>query len=74
MIIKKGTKLKVSHCRKGKFIGEAAEDFDTETKEFFPIIHLEGEIYKVAGFGSLSSYDYGESVPCKNSFCEIEVL
>ena len=37
MKIKKGTELRVNHCRKGKFIGEATEDFDTDKNEFYPI-------------------------------------
>lgn len=37
MIIKKGTKLRVEHQRKGQFYGEAYEDFDTEKDEWYPI-------------------------------------
>lgn len=37
MKIKSGTKVRVTHKRKGTFTGYAAEDFDTETTEFYPI-------------------------------------
>lgn len=37
MKIKSGTKVRVIHKRKGTFTGYAAEDFDTETTEFYPI-------------------------------------
>ena len=67
MIIKKGTKLYVKHQRKGRFYGEAYEDFDTEKDEWYPIQaaeHIEGE----------SSYwTPGEEVPCRNILTEVSL-
>jgi len=65
MIIKKGTKLRVEHQRKGQFYGEAYEDFDTEKDEWYPIQaaeYVEGE----------SSYwEPGEKIPCRNIFTKV---
>lgn len=67
MKIKSGTKVRVMHKRKGIFTGYAAEDFDTETTEFYPI--------KAAHFvgGISSNWDKGEIIPCRNTLCKIEV-
>lgn len=68
MLVKKGTKLRVAHKRKGTFTGYAAEDFDTETTEFYPI--------KTAQFvsGMANDWEAGESVPCRNTLCTIAIL
>lgn len=68
MKIKSGTKVRVMHKRKGIFTGYAAEDFDTETTEFYQI--------KTAQFvgGMANDWDEGEIVPCRNTLCKIEVL
>lgn len=68
MKIKSGTKVRVIHKRKGTFTGYAAEDFDTEIAEFYPI--------KTAQFvsGMANNWDEGEIIPCRNTLCKIEVL
>lgn len=68
MKIKSGTKVRVTHKRKGTFTGYAAEDFDTEATEFYPI--------KTAQFvsGMANDWEEGEIVPCRNTLCKIEVL
>lgn len=68
MKIKSGTKVRVTHKRKGIFTGYAAEDFDTETTEFYPI----KAVYFVGGISS--NWDEGEIIPCRNTLCKIEVL
>ena len=68
MKIDSGIKVRVTHKRKGIFTGYAAEDFDTETTEFYPI--------KAAHFvgGISNDWDEGVIVPCSNTLCKIEVL
>ena len=66
MQIKKGTKLKVRHSRKGKFLGIAAKDFSTDD-EWYPIKATEST------FGISNGWDSGERIPCRGSLCTIEV-
>lgn len=68
MKIKSGTKVRVTHKRKGTFTGYATEDFDTEATEFYPI--------KTAQFvsGMANDWEEGEIVSCRNTLCKIEVL
>lgn len=65
MIIKAGTKLTVSHRRKGKFEGMAAKDFDTEKTTFYPIRTLE------CVRGMANEWDAGDIIECRNTLCEI---
>lgn len=65
MIIKEGTKLTVSHQRKGKFEGIAAKDFDTEKTTFYPIATLE----YVRGMAN--EWGAGDTIECRNTLCEI---
>ena len=68
MIIKKNTKIKINHQRKGIFDGIATETFDTETTEFFPVSTLK-HIH-----GMSNDYEVGEPVPCRKSLCTIEII
>jgi hypothetical protein len=40
MIIKKNTKLKIEHQRKGNFTGRLLKDFDTEKDEWVTVLAL----------------------------------
>lgn len=65
MIIKEGQKLTVKHRRQGTFEGIATKDFDTEKVEFYPIATLQTVI------GVANEWYEGESIPCRNTLCEI---
>lgn len=65
MIIKKGTKVRVSHQRHGVFEGVATRDFDTDKDEFYPIA-----TYQIV-FGVITTWYPGEIVPCHNTHCTI---
>ena len=69
MKIKEGTLLEVNHSRKGKFVGVAEKDFDTDKTEFYPIELAQEKIVN----GLVNYYGMGSSIPCRNSLCEIEV-
>jgi len=69
MKIKKGTLLNVNHSRKGKFVGIAEKDFDTDKTEFYPIAVAQEK--SVAG--NTNSWGIGNSIPCRNSLCKIEI-
>ena len=69
MKIKKGTLCLIKHSRKGTFYGTAKEDFDTEDREFYPIIV--SEIMGVKGLNE--EWIEGEEIPCRDSLCEIEI-
>ena len=69
MKIKKGTKLKVKHNRKGTFVGIAEKDFDSNTTEFYPICVAEEEILGLSNY-----WQKGDRVPCRASLCTIEII
>ena len=69
MKIKKGTLLKVNHSRKGKFVGIAEKDFDTDKTEFYPIALAQEKIVD----GVANYWGEGSSIPCRNGLCEIEI-
>lgn len=69
MKIKRGTKLQINSCRKGSFKAIAEEDFDTNDT-FYPVSIASGEI--VEGLNHV--WEAGDMIPCRGSFCEIEVL
>lgn len=69
MKIKKGTLLNIRHQRKGRFVGIAREDFDTQTAEFFPITLAHGG---VADHKGLIKWIEGDSIECRASLCSIE--
>lgn len=65
MIIKKGEKIVINSCRKGIFLAEAYEDFDTEITEFYPVITCE----TVKGFSTV--WYKGEKIPCRRGMSKI---
>ncbi|KKK57181.1 hypothetical protein LCGC14_3057100 [marine sediment metagenome] len=71
MKITKGQHLHVDHERKGKFLGIATRDFDTENEEFYPIASAQGEPIEDRAVG----YEWlkGEEVPCRKSLCSISL-
>ena len=69
MEIKKGTLLEVNHSRKGKFVGVAEKDFDTDKTEFYPIALAQEEIVD----GIVNDWGMGSSIPCRNSLCKIKI-
>lgn len=69
MEIKKGTKLKIYHHRHGVFYGIAEKDFDTDSIEFYPI-SLDQDML----CGLSNDWVRGDSVPCRNTLCELEIL
>lgn len=70
MIVKKGTLLGINHCRKGGFKGIAKEDFDTETREFYPIVVAPQNF--VSGINT--EWEQGEEIPCRKNLCKIKIL
>ena len=72
MKVNKGTLLDVNHSRKGKFVGIAIRNFDTESETFYPIALAEN---KVIGAMSSMNDDWveGDEIPCRNSLCEISL-
>lgn len=68
MIVKKGTRVRVTHQRKGTFEAIAIRDFDTEQEEFYPFATLE----YVQGMSM--NWEAGESIECRNSLCHFEIL
>lgn len=69
MDIKKGTKLKVYHKRHGEFFGIAIRNFNTEKETFYPI-GLDQDML----CGLSTDWVRGDSVPCRNTLCELEIL
>lgn len=65
MFIKKGTRFTVYDNRKGTFKGEAADDFDTELDEFYPVVTLEYVR------GASTDWDVGDSIPCRKGISKI---
>ncbi len=72
MKINKGTLLDVNHTRKGKFIGIATRDFDTDNETFYPIALAENKVLPTM---SAMNDDLikGDDVPCRNSLCQISI-
>ena len=68
MKIKKGTILEIYHSRKGKFAGEALEDFETGADNFYPIVLVSKTVN-----GMATSWEKGEKIPCKGSLCTIKI-
>jgi len=79
MKIKKGTLIEVNHCRKGRFLGIAREDFDTEETEFYPINVAQDK--GIEGIGTQDAlglrqriWELGEKIPCRNSLCTLKPI
>ena len=71
MEIKKNQLVKVKHQRKGEFTAIASEDFDTEERTFYPLSLIKGNPIKISPG---DPYEAGDSIPCRNSFCELELI
>ena len=72
MKVSKGTLLDVDHTRKGKFIGIATRDFDTDSETFYPIALAED---KAISAMSIMNDDWikGDDIPCRHSLCQISI-
>jgi hypothetical protein len=70
MEIKKGTLLNVKHSRKGRFLGIAREDFDTDKEEWYPINVAGGN--KANGVSEF--WNAGDEIPCRKDFTKVEVI
>jgi len=68
MKIKKGTILEIYHSRKGKFTGEALEDFETGADNFYPIVLVSETVSGMATY-----WEKGEKILCKGSLCTIKI-
>ena len=66
MLIKKGEMVIVKDSRKGTFHARAYETFDTEEKEFYPLITLE-TVYGIANY-----WENGDKIPVRKGLCKIE--
>lgn len=62
-MIKAGTKLRITHSRKGTFECVATRDFDPKFEAFLPV----RLISKVVN-GMATSWQEGEEIPCRNVF------
>lgn len=62
-MIKAGTKLRITHSRKGTFECIATRDFDPETEDFFP-----ARLISKAVEGMATSWQEGEEIPCRKMF------
>ena len=70
MEIKKGTKLKVFHSRKGHFVGIASADFNTDDEWYN--IAVADEQKEVSGL--TKSWLAGEETPCRKGLTHITVI
>lgn len=61
MLIKKDDLLEVFHTRKGKFVGVATRNFDTEKATTEEVIT-----------GMANDWVEGEEIPCRASLCTIK--
>ena len=62
-MIKAGTKLRITHSRKGTFECVATRNFDPKTEAFFPLRLISKEVEGIATF-----WQEGEEIPCRNVF------
>ena len=69
-MIKEGTKLRITHSRKGIFECVATRDFDPKTEDFFPVRLISKGIK-----GMATIWQEGDEIPCRNVFVtRIEVI
>lgn len=62
-MIKAGTKLRITHSRKGTFECVATRNFDPKTEAFFPLRLISKEVE-----GTTTFWQEGEEIPCRNVF------
>lgn len=60
-MIKAGTKLRITHSRKGIFECIATRDFDPKTETFFPVRLISEKIG-----GASKVWQEGDEVPCRS--------
>jgi len=72
MKIKKDQLVKVNHVRKGRFNAIADNDFDTDTTTWYPLSVAQED--PINGFSTVAKWRKGESIPCRNSLCEISII
>lgn len=65
MKVLKGQIVKVDDKKKGVFKAKAAEDFDTETAEYYQVILIE-PVKALKGF-----FDVGDAIYCDSDYTEI---
>lgn len=62
-MIKAGTRLRITHSRKGTFECVATRDFNPKTEAFFPLRAISQRI-----LGLNTIWIEGEEIPCRNIF------
>lgn len=62
-MIKAGTKLRITHSRKGTFECVATRNFDPKTEAFFPLRLISKEVEGITTF-----WQEGGEIPCRNVF------
>lgn len=60
-IIKAGTKLRITHYRKGTFDCVAMRDFDPKFEHFFPVKLITKQVV-----GLSTDWVEGEEIPCRS--------
>ena len=62
-MIKAGTKLRITHSRKGTFECVATRDFDPKAEAFCPVRLISKTVN-----GMATSWQEGDEIPCRNVF------
>lgn len=62
-MIKAGTKLRITHARKGTFECVATRDFDPKSEAFFPL-----RLISKKASGTNTEWEEGDEIPCRNVF------
>lgn len=62
-MIKAGTKLRITHSRKGTFECIATRDFDPKSEAFFPLRLITKKVK-----GLYKDWQEGDDIPCRNVF------
>ena len=66
MIIKKGTKIFISHIKRGDFTVIATKDFDTNMNKLYPVALAQDKELTHDGV----TWKPGEQIPCHKNLCE----
>lgn len=61
-MIKAGTKLRITHSRKGTFECVATRGFDPKAEDFFPVRLVSQEVH-----GMTKEWIEGEEIPCRST-------
>lgn len=62
-MIKAGTKLRITHSRKGTFECVATRDFNPKTDAFLPLRLITKKVE-----GMATTWQEGDEIPCRNIF------